>query len=201
MAVVYACLVVRSYFIAQDDLAYAGVNTTRANLCEILAIKLLSSFASNYLQLVAVLTTSWNPLTGANQAITDEVRRVLGGSDINYPQSALEMAISTKAKHLVSSPVTQQVVNDIYSGRVVFSMISTHSILADNYKPRPIEIYDSLKAPFLDHYRLRVPKYGNILEFLNFALLLAVFLLCLFSEYLIPLFLYFTPFKPGTVHT
>lgn len=71
--------------------------------------------------------------------------------------------------------------NDIYAGRVVFSMSSTRSVLADNYKPRPIEIYDCRDAPFLDHYRLRVPRYGAILEFLNFALLLTTFLLCLSS--------------------
>ena len=58
-------------------------------------------------------------------------------------------------------------------------MASTHSVLADNYKPRAIEMYDYRKAPFLDHYRLRVPKYGAILEFLNFALLLTTFLLCI----------------------
>lgn len=81
----------------------------------------------------------------------------------------------------MSSPVVQTVVKDIYAGRVVFSMASTHSVLADNYKPRAIEMYDYRKAPFLDHYRLRVPKYGAILEFLNFALLLTTFLLCLSS--------------------
>jgi len=58
-------------------------------------------------------------------------------------------------------------------------MSSNHSVLADNYKPRAIEIYDCRNAPFLDHYRLRVPRYGAILEFLNFALLLTAFLLCL----------------------
>lgn len=95
MAVVYSCLVVRSYFLGQceEDMAYAGVNYSRATLCEILAMKLLSYFASNYIQLVAVLTTSWNPLSGAAPGIVDEVRRVLGGDEdiMNYPQSALEV--------------------------------------------------------------------------------------------------------------
>ena len=64
------------------------------------------------------------------------------------------MAISTKAKALLSSTVSQSVVNDIYSGRIVFSMAaSNNSILADNYKPRAIEIYDYRKASFLNHYR------------------------------------------------
>ncbi len=93
------------------------------------------------------------------------------------------MAIATESKAFLASPLVQTVVNDIYAGRMVFSMMSNRSVLADNYKPKSIQIYDVRKAPFLDHYRLRVPKYGAILEFLNFALLLTTFLLCLSSPW------------------
>ncbi len=51
------------------------------------------------------------------------------------------------------APSSQKVVNDIYSGRVIFSTAAHRSVLADNYKPRAIEVYDCRKAPFLDHYR------------------------------------------------
>ena len=109
------------------------------------------------------------------------------------------MAISTQAKAFLASPVTQQVVNDIYSGRVVYSVATYRSILADNYKPRAIEIYDPLSAPFLNHYRseivldiasvvvtknfyrLRAPKYRAYFEYINFTLLLVTFLLCISS--------------------
>ncbi|KAJ3778195.1 receptor-activated Ca2+-permeable cation channel [Lentinula raphanica] len=183
LAVVYACLVVRSYFLgeSENDLAYAGVNLSRASLCELIAMKLLSHFAANHMQLVAALTTSWNPLAGATSSFVDEVQHVLkcDEEDLNYPQSALEMAISTKSTRFLASPVTQKVVNDIYTGRVVFSIAATRSVLADNYKNRSIQFYDWRDAPLLDHYRLRVPKYGAILEFLNFAILLLTFILCL----------------------
>ncbi|KAJ7716736.1 receptor-activated Ca2+-permeable cation channel [Mycena maculata] len=185
MAVVYACLVVRAYFLEESDgnLAYAGVMLSRATLCEILAMKLLSHFASNHIELVAVLTTSWSPLAGAPPEAVEEVKQVLGSNaNVNDAESALEMAISTQAKQFISSPVSQKVVNDIYSGRVVFSTAATRSMLADNYKPRGITIYDSRDAPFLDHYRLRVPKYGAILEFLNFACLLVTLVLCLSNK-------------------
>ena len=89
------------------------------------------------------------------------------------------MAIATESKHFISSPLVQAVVNDIYNGRVVFSMTSHHSVLADNYKPRAIEFYNVHKAPFLDHYRLRVPKYAATMEFFNFVILLLLFLLAL----------------------
>ncbi|KAJ7158913.1 receptor-activated Ca2+-permeable cation channel [Mycena filopes] len=185
MAVVYACLVNRAYFLeeSEEDLAYAGVMLSRATLCEILAMKLLSHFASNHITLVAVLTTSWSPLAGATPEVVQEVKQVLGSNaNVNDAQSALEMAISTQAKQFISSPVSQKVVNDIYSGRIVFSTATTRSMLADNYKPKAITLYDSRDAPFLDHYRLRVPRYGAILEFLNFACLLLSFVLCLSNQ-------------------
>ncbi|KAF8831397.1 hypothetical protein HHX47_DHR1000713 [Lentinula edodes] len=92
------------------------------------------------------------------------------------------MAISTKSTKFLASPVTQKVVNDIYTGRVIFSIAATRSVLADNYKHRSIQVYNWRDAPFLDHYRLRVPKYGAILEFLNFAVLLLTFILCLSNQ-------------------
>ena len=65
-----------------------------------------------------------------------------------------QMAIATKAKQFVAAPLVQTVVNDVYSGKVVFSNVATaRSILADNYKPKAIAVYDHRTAPFLDHYR------------------------------------------------
>ncbi|KAI0077860.1 hypothetical protein K474DRAFT_1661071 [Panus rudis PR-1116 ss-1] len=194
LAVVYACFVVRSHFLEEvdDNLAYSGVMLSRAYLCEILAMKLLGHFSANQLHLVASLTASWNPLAGAPPDVIREVQEVIGTNDSHHdPQCALELAIATESKHFLSAPVVQTVINDIYSGRVVFSMTSNRSVLADNYKPRSIEVYNVHKAPFLDHYRLRVPKYGAILEFLNFTALLLTFLLCLSNRDLH----YMTPFE------
>ncbi|KAI9460358.1 hypothetical protein F5148DRAFT_983294 [Russula earlei] len=176
-AIVYVCLVVRGHFInvAEQDLAFSSLNFSRAILCEILAVKLVHHFASNQIELVSVLTTSWSPLAGASHDIIEDVTSMLGrkgDSGVDDLQSALEMAISSKAKRFVASPIVQSVVNDIYSGRVIYSPTANRSIVADNYKLRAIEIYDSRNAPWLNHYRLRVPRYGAILEFLNFAFLL-----------------------------
>ena len=174
MAIVYACLVVRSYFLSQStgNLAQSGVMDARAMLCEIMAMKLLNRFASDYIRLVAVLTTRWNPLAGAASDIVDQVQQVLAQEE-THAQSALDvrrpvptsqriqltmpqMAISTQAKAFLASPVSQKVVNDIYFGRVVFTASASRSIVADNYKPKPIEIYDSRTAPFIDHYRYAI---------------------------------------------
>jgi hypothetical protein len=185
LAIVYACLVVRSHFLslAESDLAHANVMASRAMMCELLAMKLLRHFANDQLSLVAVLATSWNPMTGAPANVVNEVKDALGGDDENLddPSSALEvnsqmqhskpihcasriprqtlthvrlqLAIVTKSKNFLSSPLVQTVVNDIYKGRIVFSTASHRSLLADNYKIKEIEIYDVRDAPFLNHYR------------------------------------------------
>jgi hypothetical protein len=162
----FAALVVRSHFqtLASQDLAHSTIQTARANLCELLAIKLLSSFTHDKDKLVwvALLTTSWSPLAGAPASVRADVRRTLGGEsdqDIDGDgladaQNALEMAIATKAKRFIASAVVQTVVTDLYRGDVVFGLTAHRSVLADNYKPRAIEVYDVRKAPFLDHYRL-----------------------------------------------
>ncbi|TEB34488.1 receptor-activated Ca2+-permeable cation channel [Coprinellus micaceus] len=186
MAVVYACLVVRQYFLAESEseLAFAGVMLSRADLCELLAIKLLNRFATHYIQTIAVLTTSWSPLAGAPQQVVETVKTAMNADDddIDSAHSAVEMAVQTEAKAFLAAPLTQKVVADIYSGRVVFSAMANRSILADNYKARAIEIYDAKRKPFLDHYRLRVPKYGVYLEFINFALLLLTLVLSLSNQ-------------------
>ncbi|KAI0034203.1 receptor-activated Ca2+-permeable cation channel [Vararia minispora EC-137] len=182
-AIVYICLVVRAHFLSvvEENLAFAGVNLCRANFCEILAMKLVNNFASNKIELVSVLTISFSPLAGAPDSVISNVKRILGGDghDKDDFQSALEMAVATRAKKFIATSIVQTIVNDIWSGRVVSHSISARSVIADNYKTQGVAIYDVRKAPLLDHYRLRVPKYGAMLEFLNFAVLFVTYILCL----------------------
>ncbi|KAG1773581.1 hypothetical protein EDD22DRAFT_858515 [Suillus occidentalis] len=186
MATVYACMVVRSYFLAQSgsDLAHAGVMYSRATLCEIMALKLSSHFASNKIQLVAVLTTLWCPLAGAPDDVIEEVKDSIGGEDeyVDDPQCAIEMAIATKAKTFLASAIVQSVVTDMYNGRIIVSTAGNRSMVPDNYKQRAIMLYDPRTAPTLDHYRLRVPRYSAILHFVNIAILLVVFLACIWTQ-------------------
>jgi hypothetical protein len=135
---------------------------SRANLLEILAMKLLAPFAHSKVQIASALATAWSPLAGAPDGVITEVQMSLGGDSdaLDDPQSALEVAIANKAKAFLASPLVQTVVTDIYNGNVVLHVASNRSVLADNYKARGIEVYEPRKAPFLNHYRLRVPRYG-----------------------------------------
>ena len=76
-------------------MAYTGVMVARADMCEILAMKLLNRFSSSKIQLASVLMTSWDPLAGAPQHVFEEVKMLLGGddNDMNNPQCALEVGL------------------------------------------------------------------------------------------------------------
>lgn len=95
MAVVYACFVLRAHFLseASEDLAYSGVMYSRASLCEILAMKLLGTFASNKMRLVAALTATWSPLAGAPLDVVQEVKSIMGTDEQDDPQCALEVSL------------------------------------------------------------------------------------------------------------
>ncbi|KAH7342007.1 hypothetical protein B0J17DRAFT_746132 [Rhizoctonia solani] len=188
-SIVYACLVVRTHFInsASQDLAFAPLKLTRADACELLALKLLRRFTGNSdnpIDLFSVLTVSWDPLQGCPDSCLGDIREI-AGEDVEHGErmSALEIAISSEAKRFIASPLVQTCITDIYSGRVVFSSPATRgSILADNYKQRHVQVYDVHYTPWLDHYRLRVPRYRNIMEFVDFGVLLFLFVLCLHNK-------------------
>ena len=89
--------------LADSDLAFAGVSSSRALLCEILAMKLINHFANSRIQLVSVLTTPYSPLMGASPAVLEEVKGLMGGSAHGLdddPQSALEVGSISAELHL-----------------------------------------------------------------------------------------------------
>jgi hypothetical protein len=71
------------------------------------------------------------------------------------------------------SPASHSHPEGIWSGKIVYTSLNTHALIQDNYK-----------APFLDHYRLKVPKYRAILEYANFVILFILY--CLTIERLDP---------------
>jgi len=153
VAAIYSALLVKAHFLelSEKNLAQANTNSSRAHLCELLAIKLLRRFSSSRIELAAALTTSWSPLSGAPPHVVNAIQS--HETDVTEISNTLEIAIATSSKRFLSTPLVQTIISDIYSGRLVLSIASTHSLLADNYKIRAIEVYDVSKAPFLDHYR------------------------------------------------
>ncbi|KIR99898.1 hypothetical protein L804_02534 [Cryptococcus deuterogattii 2001/935-1] len=72
-----------------------------------------------------------------------------------------------------------QAIEGIWSGRIIYTALNAHAFIADNYKKKPIQMYNPHKAPFLDHYRLKVPRYRSMLEYVNFLVLFILYVIAI----------------------
>ena len=166
---------------------HQSVNFTRALFCELIASKILrrfnedSSGPEGLLLLANVLVASFEPFQNAPEDIIREnslprdwAVHKRGGHGRSF--TALEVAIISQSKWLLSSSACQRVVDAIYRGRVTYTPSSFMDILPDHYKHKPILLYDPRKAPLINQYRLMVPRTRNILEVCQFVILLILYL-------------------------
>ncbi|KAL7417287.1 hypothetical protein BDY24DRAFT_438375 [Mrakia frigida] len=196
-AIIYALLLNRIQFLrlSESDLSFTALQSSRADLCEILAIKLTRTFSSNDLELVDVLSRPWNPYQHAPASVLQDVDQ----EDIEEEmQNSLELAITASAKHFLSTPLLQRVIGLVHSGAIVYhlSLSSKRALLSDTYKSKKIRdqetrgragitdvdhgvhLYDARDAGWLDHGRLKVPFWRDFIELINFVLLFLAFIVC-----------------------
>ncbi|KAH9940898.1 uncharacterized protein BXZ73DRAFT_42553 [Epithele typhae] len=182
MSVIFCLLLSRVYFFRDRHLTTTALSRTRADLCEILAIRALREHADNVLELALVLTTTWSVYSGAPYELVERAQEDLDDFE-DRVGNAIEMAILSQAKRFIKSSPCQKVIDGIWSGKIVYQAESTRSILSDTYKRNPIHFYDPHKAPLLDHYRLKVPAIRSVLEYMNFVILFILFVCAIeFSE-------------------
>jgi hypothetical protein len=125
------------------------------------------------------------------------------------------MAIVTTSKHFLSLPIVQHLIREIYAGHLIYSPSSSGALIDDSYisertkkkrqpshsdahRPRPsppsneeeklaeVYMYNPYEAGWLDHGRLRVPKWRKWLEFASFGMLLVLFIATLSCELCAP---------------
>ncbi|KAF9511363.1 hypothetical protein BS47DRAFT_1298922, partial [Hydnum rufescens UP504] len=181
MAVPFCLLLNRAYFLRDRNIATKSLSQSRAELCEIIAVRILRYWADETLDLATVMTTSWLVFAGADSQVLAKVEEEQEESihkDIHLG-NAIEMAIISDAKRFIKSSATQKIINAIWAGKIIYQAESDHAILADTYKRAPVHFYDPMRAPLLDHYRLKVPAVRAVLEYLNFVLLFILFLVVL----------------------
>lgn len=179
----YCLLVNRAYFL--DEQAHLtnrqNVNWTRATLCELIATRILRRFNEDHegnealLLLAHILVAGFEPFQNAPQYIRDEAERKTSWTHQRTLPS-LEVAILTESKHFLSSTTCQKIVNAIYEGRIVYTPSTNWEIIPDRYKQKPISLYEPRDSPLLNQYRLIVPRTRSILESMQFAILLLLYL-------------------------
>ncbi|KAL9006308.1 MAG: hypothetical protein Q9188_000907 [Gyalolechia gomerana] len=190
ISIVYCILVNKVQFLREQTYHahHQTVNITRATLCELLASRLLRKFDEDnpghagLLLLANILVAGFEPFQNAPEEIIHEEHLIpawappkKGGYD--RKSNALELAIISESKHLLSSSACQKLVEAVYDGRVVYTPVSFIDILPDKYKHRHISLYHPSKAPLLNQYRLVIPRIRNVLDICQFIMLLTLYLL------------------------
>ncbi|KAL8756972.1 MAG: hypothetical protein Q9199_002562 [Rusavskia elegans] len=190
ISIVYCLLVNRVQFLREQTYHahHQTVNVTRASLCEILANRVLRKYDEDnpghpgLLLLANILVAGFEPFQNAPDEIV-QIERLTptwgvqkrGGYE--RKSTALELAIISESKTLLSSSACQKLVESVYAGRVVYTPVSFIDILPDHYKHKHISLYHPRKAPLLNQYRLIVPRTRNILDLCQFIVLLTLYLL------------------------
>lgn len=198
ISIVYCLLVNRMQFLREQQFQHhhQTVDLTRANLCELVAMKVLrrhddeSSGKSGLLLLARILVAPFQPFQGAPEdrmpeRYSTEYRQMTasasyqGQGDYEGKLTALEVAIVSESKVLLSSTASQKVIDAVYRGRIVYTPTTFMDIIPDHYKHKPISLYDPRKAPILNQYRLQVPRTRNVIEVVQFIILLALYCWCM----------------------
>ncbi|KAK3395652.1 hypothetical protein B0T20DRAFT_41698 [Sordaria brevicollis] len=181
ISIVYCLLVNRAQFLNEQSHLNnrQNVNYTRAMLCELIATRILRRYNEDnegpegLLVLAQILIAGFEPFQNAPPEIRQEVHAPTAW---HKTLPALEVAILSEAKIFLSSTSCQKIVDAIYEGRVIYSPSSFLDLIPDRYKQKPISLYDPRDAPLLNQYRLIVPRTRNILEIIQFVILLALYL-------------------------
>ena len=193
VSVVYCLLVNRVQFLREQSYQahHQTVNITRANLCELVAGRVLRRYDEDHegrhglLKVANVLVAGFEPFQNAPKEIirahrTESswtIRYNLARPEAERMLTALEVAIISEAKGFLSVSACQKIVENVYRGRIIYTPTSFIDILPDHYKYRGISLYDPKRAPYLNQYRLIVPRTRNIIEATQFIILLALYLL------------------------
>ncbi|OCF32424.1 hypothetical protein I316_05850 [Kwoniella heveanensis BCC8398] len=161
------------------QLSISTLSISRATLCEILAIRVLRGWSERSLHLATVLLTPWALFQGASQEVIERAKEEGDDDILTDGGTALEMAIISSSKRFIRSPSCQKVIEGIWTGRIIYSALNAHALIADNYKKKPIQMYNPHKAPLLDHYRLKVPRVRSMLEYINFLVLFTLYVIAI----------------------
>lgn len=191
VSVVYCLLVNKLQFLREQTFqAHQTITTARAQLCELVALKIFRRFDEEnpghdgLLLLSNMMVAGFEPFQNAPEdVIRDSYHTsrwtVQNRGGYERKSTVLELAIISDCKMLLSSPACQKVMDAIYIGRIVYTPSSFIDILPDFYKHKPITLYHPEKAPLLNQYRLMVPRTRNYMDIFQFLVLLIFYILAM----------------------
>jgi len=111
---VFCLLLNRVYFIRDRSFATAAVSQTRAELCEILAMRVLSENGNDLYHLAHCLTDSFPVFNGADESVINAAREEREDDFEERVGNAIELAILGKAKRFIKSSSCQKIIDGIW---------------------------------------------------------------------------------------
>lgn len=185
---VYCLLVNRVQFLREQSYFahHQTVNLTRALLCEVVAGKILRRFDEDnpgpkgLLLLAHVLVAGFEPFQNAPREVLEDNEHAIqwaaqdrGGYERKL--TALEVAIISESKLFLGGTACQKVVDGIHRGLIIYTPTSFIDIIPDHYKHKPISLYNPKKERLINQYRMIVPRTRNIIEVVQFIVLLLLY--------------------------
>lgn len=196
-SVVYCLLINRAQFLREQayQAHHQTVNITRANLCELVASRVLRRYDEDHtgrpglLLLANVLVAGFEPFQNAPSSVVLEKQHSRWGIADHWFQTnrkrtltALEVAIVSESKIFLASTACQKVVDAVWRGRITYTPTAWIDLVPDRYKHRGISLYDPRRAPILNQYRLIVPRTRNIIETAQFIILFVLYILTMANK-------------------
>lgn len=115
MSIVFCFLLNRIHYLRDDNILTASVSRSRAELCEILAIRTFRDYGNSMFKLTRSLTTTWLVYNGADPDIITQARTERDDDLEDRVGNAIELAILGKAKRFIKSSSCQKVINAIWT--------------------------------------------------------------------------------------
>lgn len=190
ISIVYSLMVNKMQF--ERDQKYRAhhqtVNLTRALVCELIAEKIVRRYNEHnpgpkgLLLLANILVAGFEPFQLAPEEVFQENPNAMqwGRQKDSAPArtlTALELAIISESKSFLSTSACQKVIDAIFTGKLCYTPSSFIDIIPDRYKHRQISLYDPRRGPWLNQYRLIVPRTRNVVEVCQFTILLILYLI------------------------
>ena len=126
---------------------------------------------------IDVLTFGFWPLRGESSGCVSDY----SGSRTER-MSAIEIAILAESKRFLSSPLVVQVLENIWSGKIVFysSTDKGYDAISFHHTRKTASLYNVKEASLFKLSRLRVPRYRHFMQTVSFAI---VYLMKQFQTY------------------
>jgi hypothetical protein len=114
MSIPFCFLLNRFRFVRDDNILTMPLSRSRAELCEIMAIRTFREYGNSMLHLTIALTAAWPVYNGMDRNLLSRARAERDDDLEERVGNAIELAILSKAKKFIKSSSCQKVINAIW---------------------------------------------------------------------------------------